>query len=59
MSLEEGQALATANDIPGCQSAARKMRREGVDMPPALIALAALDLKFHQAAAAPPQGAQP
>jgi hypothetical protein len=59
MTLEQGQALATANDIPGCQSAARKMRREGVDMPPALLALAALDLKYHQAAAAPPQGAQP
>jgi hypothetical protein len=55
MTLEQGQALASSNDIAGCQSAARKMRREGVDMPPALMALAALDLKFQQqgGAAAP------
>jgi hypothetical protein len=54
MSLEEGQALADANDIAGCQQAARSMRREGVDMPPALIALAALDLQYQQTAAPAP-----
>jgi hypothetical protein len=61
ITLEEGQALAAANDIAGCQAAARKNRREGVDMPPALLALAALDLKYHQQAApaAPPPGVTP
>jgi hypothetical protein len=51
MTLDEGQALADANDVAGCQQAARSMRREGVDMPPALIALAALDIQYQQMAA--------
>jgi hypothetical protein len=61
MTLQEGQALAAANDIAGCQAAARKMRREGVEMPMPLLALAALDLKYHQQAptAAPPSGVAP
>jgi len=54
MKLEEAQALAAANDIAGCQAAARKTRREGVDMPLPLLALAALDLKYHQQAAPAP-----
>ncbi|WP_206455523.1 hypothetical protein [Aurantimonas marina] len=51
MTLAEAEALAEANDIAGCHTAARKMRREGVDMPPALMALAALDLQHQQNAA--------
>jgi hypothetical protein len=54
MKLEEAQALAAANDIAGCQAAARKTRREGVDMPLPLLALAALDLKHHEQAAPAP-----
>jgi hypothetical protein len=57
MSLEQGQALASANDIAGCKNATVGMRREGVDMPPALMALAALDLRFQQAA--PPVATDP
>ena len=48
MTLEEGQALASSNDIAGCKGAAQSMRREGVDMPPALMALAALDMQYQQ-----------
>ena len=61
MTLEEAQALAAANDIAGCQAAARKTRREGVDMPLPLLALAALDLKYHERAtpAAAPPGVTP
>ncbi|MFC5068706.1 hypothetical protein [Flaviflagellibacter deserti] len=55
--LDEAKAMADANDIPACHAAARKTRREGVDMPPALIALAALDLKY-QAKAGPTVPAQ-
>ena len=51
MTLAEGQALADANDIAGCHGATREMRRAGVDLPPALIALAALDLQYQQNAA--------
>jgi hypothetical protein len=51
MSLQEGQALAAANDIQGCKDAAQSMRRDGVDLPPVLIALAALDMQFQQKAA--------
>ena len=53
MKLEEAQALAAANNIAGCQEAARKMRREGVAMPAPLIALAALDPRFHAGGSAP------
>ena len=40
-------AAAAANDIAGCRSTAQEMRRAGVAMPPALIALAALELEYH------------
>jgi hypothetical protein len=33
-----------------CRDETQKMRRAGVALPAALIALAALDLKFHQQA---------
>ncbi|MGB3540130.1 MAG: hypothetical protein WBA42_18415 [Mesorhizobium sp.] len=56
LTIEAAQKLADANDIAQCQKAAREMRVAGVAMPPPLIALAALDLKYQQksgAAAAP------
>jgi hypothetical protein len=40
--IDEVQALLEANDRPGCQDAARRMRRAGVALPPGLLALAAL-----------------
>ncbi|MRI56197.1 hypothetical protein D8770_19860 [Methylobacterium sp. DB1607] len=42
------EAAAAANDLPACREAARSMRLAGVVMPPPLLALAALDLKFFQ-----------
>lgn len=51
VSLEEAQGLAAANDIAGCRASAQKMRREGVEMPNPLIALAALDMRFLERAA--------
>ena len=61
MTVEEAQQLADANDIAKCQEAAREMRVAGVDMPPPLMALAALDLQFQQksGAAQPPGAADP
>ncbi|MCC6888695.1 MAG: hypothetical protein IT536_09190 [Hyphomicrobiales bacterium] len=40
--LAEAQALATANNLRGCQNAVRKMRLDGVALPPSLLALGAL-----------------
>jgi hypothetical protein len=48
--VEKAHAAAGSNDIAGCRSAAQEMRRAGVALPPPLIALAGLDLKYHQAA---------
>ena len=42
VSLEHAESMAKANDIRGCRDSAQKMRRAGVDLPPGLIALAAL-----------------
>jgi len=42
LSLEKAQTLAEAHDLRGCQRAAQQMRREGVALPPGLLALAAL-----------------
>jgi hypothetical protein len=53
MSVPEAEALAAGNDIRACRDASRKLRMAGVSVPPPLLALTALDLKFH-----PPQ-AQP
>lgn len=59
MSVAEVQALAATNDIAACQDAARKLRLAGAAMPPPLIALTALDLRFHQAGTLPkPAGTQ-
>lgn len=61
LSLEEAQALAEANDVQACQEAARRVRLAGVAVPPPLLALTALDLRFHQggAAQAETSGEQP
>jgi hypothetical protein len=48
--VEKAQAVAGGNDIAGCRSTAQEMRRAGVAMPPPLIALAGLELKYHLAA---------
>ncbi|PLU02541.1 hypothetical protein FB004_103263 [Sinorhizobium medicae] len=48
LSVEEAQQLADANDIAQCQETAREMRVAGVAMPPPLIALAALDIRYQQ-----------
>ena len=45
--VDKALAAAAANDIAACRSTAQEMRRAGVAMPPALIALAALDLEYH------------
>src|SRR5690606_38888224 len=49
LDVAKAEELAAANDMAGCQKAAREMRVAGVAMPPPLIALAALDLKHQQA----------
>jgi hypothetical protein len=41
------EAAAAGNDQAACRAAARTMRKAGVPMPPPLLALAALDLKFQ------------
>jgi hypothetical protein len=40
--LAKASVMAEANDLQGCQQTARTMRRAGLDLPPALLALAAL-----------------
>jgi hypothetical protein len=55
MAVTEAQTLVETNDIAACQGAAKELRRAGVAMPPPLLALTALDLKYHQAGAASPQ----
>jgi hypothetical protein len=58
MSVTDAEALAQTNDLAACQGAAKELRLAGVAVPPPLLALAALDLKFHQAGAAAPQAPQ-
>jgi hypothetical protein len=55
LSVAEAEDLAEANDIAACQSAARELRLAGVAVPPPLLALAALDLRFHPDAGPQPQ----
>lgn len=43
LSVQEAEELAKANNTQGCRDAAQKLRRAGVVMPPALLALAALE----------------
>ena len=58
MTVAAAEELAGGNDIAACQEMARKLRVAGVSMPPPLMALAALDLKYQQeaGAATPPAG---
>lgn len=46
--IEKIETAAAANDLPACRAAARSMRVAGVVLPPPLLALAALDLKYFQ-----------
>ncbi|KQQ20373.1 hypothetical protein [Methylorubrum extorquens] len=46
--IEKIEAAAGANDLAACREAARSMRVAGIVLPPPLLALAALDLKFFQ-----------
>ncbi|QIJ73465.1 hypothetical protein GU700_01960 [Methylobacterium sp. NI91] len=46
--IEKIEAAAGANDLAACREAARSMRTAGVVMPPPLLALSALDLRFSQ-----------
>jgi hypothetical protein len=59
LSLAEAEELARANDIAACQRAARELRLAGVAMPPPLLALAALDLRFQQSGGPGPQAPAP
>lgn len=62
VTVEAVEQLSAANDIEQCQKSAREMRVAGVDMPPPLMALAALDLQYQQksgAANAPAPTADP
>lgn len=53
-SLEAAEGLARENNLLRCREETQKMRRAGVKLPDALIALAALDPKFYPQAAAQP-----
>ncbi len=46
--VEKIEAAAGANDLAACRDAARSMRVAGVALPPPLLALAALDLRFFE-----------
>jgi hypothetical protein len=48
LTVAAAEQLAAENDIAGCQKSAREMRVAGVEMPPPLVALAALDLQYQQ-----------
>ncbi|MEO3433501.1 hypothetical protein [Inquilinus sp. CAU 1745] len=48
MTVDQAEDLAAANDIQACKDAARELRLAGVAMPPALLALTALDLQYQQ-----------
>ncbi len=52
LTLEQAQGLAQQNNLVGCQEEVQKMRKAGVPLPAALIALAALNRDALQAAAA-------
>lgn len=50
LSIAEAAKLAEANDTAACQAAAKELRLAGVAMPPPLLALAALDLRYQSTA---------
>jgi hypothetical protein len=53
VALEDAEALARGNDIAGCRAATQRLRMAGAPLPPALLALGALDLKYLEASAQP------
>jgi hypothetical protein len=57
--MAKAEELAATNDIGACHKVAREMRVAGVPMPPPLVALAALDLKYHNQAPATAPPFQP
>lgn len=48
LSMADAEELADANDIAACQTAGRELRLAGTNMPPPLLALIALDLRYQQ-----------
>lgn len=48
--IQSADAAIGRNDLAACQASARQMRKVGVVMPAPLMSLAALDLKFLEAA---------
>jgi hypothetical protein len=53
VTLDEAEGLARANDVKGCRAATQRLRLAGAPLPPALLALGALDPKYLEASAAP------
>jgi hypothetical protein len=48
MTVQEAEALVEGDDMQACRDAGRKLRLAGVAVPPALLALTALDPKFFE-----------
>lgn len=48
--VQQIEAAAAGNDLPGCRTAAQKIRRAGVVMPDPLLALSVLDPKLLERA---------
>ena len=61
MTVAAAEALAATGDPQACRDGARELRLAGVAVPPPLLALAALDIKFHKPAPPiqPPPAPQP
>jgi hypothetical protein len=53
VTLEQAEGFASANDLAGCRAATQRLRLAGAPLPPALLALGALDPKYLEASAAP------
>ncbi|HEY7382758.1 MAG TPA: hypothetical protein VH835_01635 [Dongiaceae bacterium] len=53
--LAKLEAAAQGNDLAACRNYGQQMRRAGMPMPPPLLALAGLDLKYLQQAQPPQQ----
>src|SRR5437588_461125 len=47
--IEKVETAQRDHNLQGCRDTAREMRKAGIVMPPPLLALAALDLKFFDA----------
>jgi hypothetical protein len=48
MTVADAESLAQSNEIKGCRDAVQELRLAGVAVPPPLLALGALDLKYQQ-----------